>query len=532
MRHRTGHSRQQFGLFATPLDDMIAPDNLVRVVDAFVNALDLAALGFTQVRSRERGAPPYHPGVLLKIYLYGYFNSIRSSRKLETECRRNIEMMWLIECQKPSYHTISNFRSMALHRRALKNVFAQLVQFCKQAEVIGGEVVAVDGSKFRAQNSMKNNFNLDKVERQIEYHEKRFDEYMAELEAADQSEHDGHADILLEKAQAALAGIARNETLREQLQSSGQNQISLTDADARALPLGKGVVEVAYNIQLAVDEQHSLIIHHEVTNEKDSAQLAPVALETRAILQSAGFTVLADKGYCQGQSLDTCQQNGIETCVAPLVYAPAADTGKFRKEDFEYDEKQDVYRCPYGEELKPYESTYTRRSPKTGEVQYAFKRYSLPNRICQGCPLKAHCLTANELEYRHKRHIDRNEYDAAIERNAAFVSENKDLYRRRQAIVEHPFGTIKRSWGYTYTLLRGKEKVGSEFALITTVYNLRRLVSILGVSGLISRFQSGFFAIFVPWRTAAQEVEHPRCNTLSVVWCATDAHSIEQSRRA
>lgn len=494
MAHRTGTSRHQFGLFATPLDEMIDPENPVRVIDAFVHSLDLAALGFTQTKPRERGTPPYHPAVLLKIYLYGYYNRIRSSRKLETECGRNIEMMWLTDCQKPSYHTISDFRSTGPHRKALKKAFRHLVQFCRQAGLIGGEFVAVDGSKFRAQNSMKNNFNLDKIERQIGYHEKRFEEYMSELEAADAAEKLGESrrDWLLEKAQRALTGIEKHQKLKETLEKSGQTQISLTDPDARALPLGKGLVEVAYNVQFAVDELHKLVVHHEVTNEKDTQQLAPIALETKQILQADTLIALADKGYCQGKSLHECHENDIETCVAPLEYAPAADAGKFRKEDFAYDEEQDVYLCPNGEKLSTNQSVYTRKSPKTGEIQYTFKRYSLPNRTCQNCPLKEKCLTQNELQYRHKRHIDRNEHDHAIERNAAFVARNKELYRMRQAMVEHPFGTVKRSWGFTYTLLRGLDKVGGEFALISTVYNLRRIVSILGVKTLLNRLNPLF----------------------------------------
>lgn len=506
MSHRRGNSRYQFGLFATPLDELIGEDNPVRAIDALVDSLDLAALGFGQTKTKERGAPPYDPAILLKIYLYGYFNRIRSSRKLETECHRNIEMMWLTDCQKPSYHTIASFRSADPHRRALKDVFRQLVGLCRREGLVGGEVVAVDGSKFRAQNSMKNNFNMDKIDRQIEYHEKRFDEYMAELEEGDKAEqYDvAKADTLLEKAQTALDRLKKHENLKAQLEKSGQTQISLTDPDARALPLGKGSVEVGYNVQSAVDGRHCLIVHLEVSNEKDTGQLAPVALEVKQVLQGDGFTVLADKGYCQGRSLDTCHQNGIETCVAPLEYAPAADADKYRKEDFVYNAGDDTYTCPNGKTLTPNGSTYTRKSPKTGEVQYTFKRYSIANKTCQACPLKEKCLTKNELEYRHKRHIDRNEFDHAIERNARFVASNKELYRRRQAIVEHPFGTIKRSWGYTYTLLKGKEKVGGEFALIATCYNLRRLVSILGTKDLVKALKSSKIAIFVLTTTAVR----------------------------
>jgi hypothetical protein len=407
-------------------------------------------------------------------------------------------MMWLTDYQQPSYHTIADFRSAEPHRKALKNVFRHLVQFCRQADLIGGEVVAVDGSKFRAQNAMKNNFNLDKIERQIEYHERRFEEYISELEQGDTLENtdDERADFLLEKAQTALERLEKHQKLKEILEKSGQTQISLTDPDARAVPMGKGLVEVGYNVQFAVDQRHKLLLHHQTTHEKDTHQLAPIALECQQILQTEGFIALADKGYCQGKTLDACHQNDIETCVAPLEYAPAADPQKFRKEDFLYDEKQDVYRCPNGEILNSNQSIYTRKSPKTGEIQYTFKRYNLPNRTCQNCPLKQKCLTNNELHYRHKRHIDRNEYDHAIERNAAFVAQNKELYRLRQTIVEHPFGTIKRSWGYTYTLLKGLDKVDGEFAIISTVYNLRRLVSILHVKSLLERLKSLFFAFF------------------------------------
>ncbi|MFN0188022.1 MAG: transposase, partial [Bacteroidia bacterium] len=286
--HRIGISRVQYGLFATPFEELIAADNPIRAIDAFVDYLDLEKLGFSHMKPEERGAPAYHPSVLLKLYLYGYYNRIRSSRMLERECGRNSELMWLLGQQKPSYHTIADFRSEEGHPKALKLVFRQLVPFCREADLIGGEKIAVDGSKFRGQNSMKNNFTSDKLDRQIEYNEKKFAEYIDQLDSLDAAaeNYPDASDALLTKAEAVMNRIDFHKELQQKLLKTGETQVSLIDPDARALPLHMCILQVGYNLQSAVDDRHNLLVHLELTNRKDTNQLAPVAIETKGILHA------------------------------------------------------------------------------------------------------------------------------------------------------------------------------------------------------------------------------------------------------
>ena len=254
-------------------------------------------------------------------------------------------------------------------------------------------------------------------------------------------------------------------------------------------------MQVGYNVQSVVDAKHNLIVHYEVANQKDTNQLAGLVIQTKEILGVETFTALADKGYHQGKSLEKCHQNNIETCVAPIEYAPAADKNKFRKEDFIYQKESDTYLCPNNQPLTTNNTEYTKKNPK-GETQYTFKRYDIDTKTCAGCPLAAQCLNSGESKYRHKKHIDRNEFDDAIERNRRFVEANKPLYRKRQAMVEHPFGTIKRSWGAYFTLVKTIPKVAAEFGIICSVYNLRRLVTIFGVQDLQNRLKEACFKFF------------------------------------
>jgi transposase len=499
--HRLPQSRTLPHELPPTFEEMIAFDNPVRVFDAFVDSLDLEKMGFVLIKPKTMGAPPFHPAMLLKMYLYGYYNRLRSSRMLERECFRNIEMMWLTGNQRPSYHTIATFRSLEEHVEALKLVFKLLVQFCKNQDLIGGETAAFDGTKIRAQNSMKNNFNLEKMERNIDYHQNRFDSFLKTLDELDEKDDQLEAKqtLLFDKAEKALHSIGKHENYKKQLEASGETQISLIDADARALPLHLGIVQVGYNVQSVVDAKSNLLVHYEVTNQKDTNQLADLAIQTKAILGVETFTALADKGYHQGKSLEKCHENNIKTCVAPIEYAPAADPNKFRKEDFIYQKETDTYLCPNKQTLTTNNVEYTKKNPK-GDVQYTFKRYDIATQTCQTCPLKAQCIANNESKYRHKKHIDRNQFDDAIERNRRLVDAHKDLYRKRQAMVEHPFGTLKRAWGMTFTLVKTIPKVTAEFGIICSAYNLRRLVTIFGVQDLQNRLREACFRFFGCWR--------------------------------
>lgn len=327
MAHRNGQNRQQFGLFATPLDELIAPDNMVRVVDAFVDAIDLEKLGFVQVRAHKRGAPPYRPALLLKIYIYGYLNRVRSSRRLELECNRNIELMWLSGCQKPSYHTISTFRSIKPHRKALKLAFRLFNQVLDGAGLFGKELVAIDGTKMRAQNSKKNNITEEKIQKRLDYHEARFMEYLDELNRADAAIERGEEpavspEVINKALDEILDRTGKLEGLLEKLHQAQEEdpairQISLIDPDARALPINNmGHTEIGYNVQSAVDDENYLVAHFSVENISDVHLLSKTATEAKAELGAESLEVLADKGYHYGAELQKCADNQITTYVA------------------------------------------------------------------------------------------------------------------------------------------------------------------------------------------------------------------------
>ncbi|HNE29798.1 MAG TPA: IS1182 family transposase, partial [Saprospiraceae bacterium] len=509
MRHRTGQNRQQFGLFATPLDELIAADNMVRVVDAFVDAIDLEKLGFVHVRAQQRGARPYHPGLLLKIYIYGYLNRVRSSRRLELECGRNIELMWLTGCQKPSYHTISDFRSIKPHRKALKAVFRLFNQILDGAELFGKGLVAIDGTKMRAQNSKKNNISEDKIQKRLDYHEARFMEYLDELDRADAAVgRDEEPAVSPEIIHKALDEIQQRtqklESLLDLLHQAQEEdpavrQISLIDPDARSLPMNNlGHTDIAYNVQSAVDDKNYLVAHFSVENISDVHLLSQSAAGAKAELGVDNLEALADKGYHYGAELQKCTDNNITTYVAYPDQDYKTKEEGFRKEDFEYDVDKDVYICPVGEELTTNGTVYEKHG-RNGQLQNQFRRYRLPFAKCKSCICAAFCLTESAYRIRHGRHIERSLDEAAAEANRLRVLNGRAKYKRRQAIVEHPFGTIKRSWGFYYTLLKGKEKVNGEYSLVFLAYNMRRAVSILGVSDLIKRVKRLFFRFSAPW---------------------------------
>jgi transposase len=528
MSHRIGKNRLQFGLFATPLDEMIAQDNMVRVIDAFVDAIDLGKLGFLHVKAHKKGTPPYHPGMLLKLYIYGYLNRVRSSRRLETECGRNIELMWLTACQNPSYHTISDFRSIKPHRKALKSTFRLFNQVLDGAGLFGKELVAIDGTKISAQNSKKNNISEDKILKRLEYHESRFMEYLDEMDRADDAIQRGEEPAVSpDVINKALDDIQqRTEKLHGLLKLLDEakaedptiRQISLVDPEARSLPMNNlGHTSIAYNIQSAVDEQHCLVAHFLVENISDVHLLSQTATDTKNELEVETLEVLADKGYHYSAELQKCIDANITTYVAypDQDYKTKADG--FRKEDFEYLPQEDVYICPVGEELTTNGTVYNKYG-KNGQLQTQFRTYRLPYATCQQCMCADFCLTPASHKVRHGRHLERNIYEDAMVSNRRRVMNNRDKYKRRQAIVEHPYGTIKRSWGFYYTLLKGKEKVSGEYSLVFLAYNMRRAVSILGIKDLLERLQTAFFDILALWRPVERQNRSVVLENLDVLW--------------
>ena len=448
-------------------------------------------LGFKKEK-QITGRPSYPVRTLLGIYVYGYLHKIRTTRDLEKACYNNIELWWLIKGHKPCYKTIANFRKD--NRKAFRNLFKLYRSFCKSLELYGRQTIAIDGSKFRAQNSMKNNFNARKIDRQLKYIETASQQYIDSLDGQDQQEakeNPGAHHRLQQLAERKL----NYEQLREQLENSEERQISTTDPEARALPLKMNIVEVAYNVQSIVDDKHNMIVDYEVINEKDNDALYPMtkkAKEALDIKEGQIVTVLADKGYHKGEQLQKCHAENIDTLVAFKNKKEEDKKPHVRIDKFEYNADEDIYTCPQGQTLRK-QARYPRR--KDGKLVNYIDRYTVRHSICSQCPFHKECVSESQRKASQGKYIDRSEYQDAIDKNKSNVQARKEEYRRRQAIVEHPFGTIKRGWGYTYTLLKTKKKVETEFSIIFLCYNLRRTMSILGLEGLKNALKRAIWRI-------------------------------------
>jgi transposase len=537
--HKTGTSRYQMSFGS--LEDQIAPDNPVRVIDAFADMLDLKTFGFQHIQSKQTGAPCFHPSVLLKIYLYGYFNKIRSSRKLEKECERNIEMRWLCEEQTPCYHTISTFRtykeeteegaaegSNINHRRSLKEVFRAFNRFLDGEDLFGKETVATDGTKMRAQNARKKNYTEDKLNKKLQLANEGIEEYLDKLDRADAMEKDvipvmEDKATILNKLKELRERKTRYEALQKELKKRQEldpstTQISLTDPEARSIVINNsGHAEVCYNVITATDEKHSLIAHFSVENIKDDNLLAPTMLAVKAEMDT-GFAAelqeeivenlnpekeliaLADKGFHTGGQLAICKENHITTYVSIPQPGYSGKDKTFVKENFDYEVEGDVYVCPAGEELKTNGKWYDKKD-RHGQVVNQFKKYVAAFDKCRTCRFRGRCLSENDIKYRHGRTLERSEHQEAVDENRQRMEQpgGKEKYKRRQAIAEHPYGTVKRSWGYYYTLLKGKEKVTGEYALIFTCYNMRRAMTILTIPVLLEKMRGAgslFLSVF------------------------------------
>lgn len=479
-----GINRNQLQMLS--LNELISEDHVVRLIEAFVDYLDLDEMGFVEKGKIKDGRPAYRREMLLKLYLYGYLNQIRSSRRLERECRRNVELWWLLGQQVPGYKTIANFRKD--HSKALRNVFRQYNLLCREWGLFEGKTVAIDGSKFRAQNSKKMNFNARKIKRHLDYIDKKLGEYFEALNAMDEEEKKGESGQVLELKQDQLhERRQRYEQLKEQLEEAerdGDLQISLSDPDARALPLHMGIVEIGYNVQTAVDASNKMVLDYEVTNENDTYALSSLALRSKELLEVEQLDILADKGYHTGSEMKACAAKNIRTFISPKDTSVRSKAKAYRKDQFHYDTKTDTYTCPEFQTLSSNGRWYKKNEGK-GRQPYRVKVYKLPFQVCKACPVKLECAGVGNLKNSKGRPIERSEYDDYLLANRKRVEENKDYYRQRQSIVEHPFGTIKRQWGYRYTLLKTKRKVDGEFALIFLSYNLRRAMSTLGVLEMI-----------------------------------------------
>ena len=489
MQYISGQCRQQT-YFAT-LDDQVSTDNPVRLIDAFVDRLDLESLGFQKTVHKSEGRPPYAPGVLLKLYLYGYLNKVRSSRKLEKESGRNIELQWLLHNLQPNYHTIADFRK--LHAAALQSMFKLYVQFLSEAGLLGKTTIAIDGSKFKAVNSKKNNYTQKKIDKHLRFIEEKTSRYLQQLDELDKQEgtpvSDDELIIKKEKIAEGLAKLKERtikyDKLQLQLNNTEDKQISTTDPDSRSILITKSIVEVAYNTQNAVDDKHHLIVHTEATNINDGKALHKAATQAKENLQlqkQDPLMVLADKGYHTGAELQQCQSANMITHVAykdqPSVKHIATE---FLSENFSYDKATDSYTCPAGATLTSL-GTWHNKKGEAGETSYRFKTYRTA--ACKTCRLKDQCTKLN------KRIIHRSEYQDAVDINDNNIKQNPQYYKRRQAIVEHPFGTIKRHFGFTHTLLKGLQKVNGEMNLIMFCYNFMRTKNILGFDRMLEAIQN------------------------------------------
>jgi transposase len=466
MKFIQGHNRNQINLFPVSLDQSIDPDNEVRMIDLFVDSLSIKDYGF-RMDYIENGRPAYHPADLLKLFIYGYMNKVRSTRDLEKECKRNIEVMWLLKCLRPDHNTIANFRKD--NPKAIKKVFRATIQIAKHFDLIGGKLIAGDSTKLRAQNSKKNNYNQAKIERHIAYIDNKLEEYTRAL-----AENDGDNRQQIEdeiKKQQQRKDNYKN--IEKQLKESGEPQISISDPESRQIMIRNNITEVAYNVQTTVDSKNNIPIDYKVTNQNDSKAMGNMVQRAKSILGTNEFTVLYDKGYHTGSELKTAQDLGVETIVAipSLPSTSQAPNHEYNSEHFIYDKEADTYTCPQGEVLRT-NGTWYKEHDKRGNLM-VFKQYR--TRSCKRCPVHSQCTRSKK-----GRILSRTTFAEYYEKNRKAYQEKEHLYKRRQAIVEHPYGTIKRQWGFSYNLTkRGISRASSDVGFMFIAYNLMRIGNIL-----------------------------------------------------
>jgi transposase len=486
MKYIQGQDRSQLSLFPISLDAGIEADNEVRLIDLFVESLDMEALGF-QMNHQENGRPAYHPKDLLKLFIYGYLNRTRSSRELEKETKRNMEVIWLLRGLNPDHHTINRFRKN--NPKAIRKVFRSTVQIAKNFELIGGKLIAGDGSKFRAQNSRKNNYNQKKIDRHIKYIDNKLEEYTTQLAEAD---GDLQKNQIQEKIQEKNDRKEGYKQLEKQLKTSGQKQISTSDPDSRQLLIRSVISEVAYNTQTTVDAKNCIPIDYKITNENDTGAMGNMVSRAKSILGHQRFSVLFDKGYHKGRELDKAQQLGITTYVAipAIPRIRQAPDPNYNAAKFTYDSDTDTYLCPEKQTLTSTGKWYENKN-------FKFKQYK--TKACINCPVKQHCTTSKVGKV-----VQRSEYQPAIEANKANMEAQPDLYKLRQMIVEHPFGTMKRSWGFDYIITKKTIlSASADMGFIFTAYNLRRILNLVPIKKLKAYFCKAI-AVCVPFFAVKQ----------------------------
>ena len=471
MTHIHGLDRGQLLLLPEAIDDYVAADNPVRFIDAFVEGLDLRVAGFERVEPKATGRPGYAPGDLLKLYIYGYLNRVRSSRRLEAECHRNIEVIWLLRSLKPDFKTIADFRSD--NRAAFKKVFREFVILCRRLDLFGRELLAVDGTRIKAVNNKDRNFTMGSLQKFIEAADKKLEDYLKRLDAGDAEERatgGSRVKNLAEKIEALKKKRGEYAAHLSALEKSGESQVSLTDPDSRAMA-AYTKVGVGYNIQIAVDAKHKMIVEQAVSNDVlDMGLLQRTAEPARTILEVEKIDVVADKGYFRTEDIASCEEAGLTPHVPRPQRGAAVKNGFFRKDEFRYDAEQNAYICPAGQALTPI---------REGKLR-ALKKVDYGNaKACRACALRPHCT-------KDVRAVSRLENEDTLDRMAERLKARPEILERRREIVEHPFGSIKQWINQGAFLMRRLEKVRAEFSLTALVYNLRRALNILGMEKLMA----------------------------------------------
>ncbi len=472
MTHIAGPDRSQTLLLPESLDEYVGQDNPVRFIDAFVDGLDLAAAGFARVKPKRTGRPGYAPKDLLKLYVYGYLNRVRSSRRLEAETHRNIEVIWLLRHLKPDFKTIADFRRD--NRNAFRPIFRQFVLLCRQLDLFGRELIAVDGTRIKAVNNKDRNFTRASLTQFIKLADAKLDDYLQRLDQSDAAETKttgSRVKNLAERIAAIRERRTRYNIMLEQLERTGEDQISLTDPDSRAMAVHTRVA-VGYNAQIAVDVQHKLIVEQQVTNQVvDMGLLTQTAEPAKEVLGVETIDVVADKGYFKIEDIEACEKAGIEPYVPRPQRGPSVKAGLFRKDEFQYDASTDSYVCPAGQRLHPYSSSLLR----------GLKKINYVNKLgCDDCLIRRQCTGGTF------RTVSRLENEAVLDRMAARLAEHPEVLDRRREPVEHPFGTIKQWMNQGAFLMRGLEKVRAEFSLTALAYNLRRVLNLVGFAELMA----------------------------------------------
>lgn len=481
---KEGGNRSQFRMLCS--EELVAQDDMVRIIDAFVESLDMESFGFDNKGKSEKGRHAFSNRLMLKLFMFGYSNKIRSSRNLAKACLYDIRIWWLTEELKPKYRAIADFRLNNL--ACFKEVFRSFTVFLKRQKLITGKVLAVDGTKIKASNSRKNNYSAKKLDKELKYSDNQIAQYLIDLAAADEK-HDAEESSKIKDRLAQVQERKKEKLeLQAKLESENANQISTVDEDARLMHSKLSHSEMAYNVQSSTCAENNLVADFKVTNEKDVYALHDACSSVQDLLEIKRIKALADKGYHTGSELQKCKESKIETYVSPRAQGSKKDSS-YGIEKFEYNKKKDCYVCPQGKELKTDGISRTKTDKRKNHKPYQFKNYKADRNDCSACPMREKCLSPSKAKKKYGKEIRRNEFQDYKDTNDKRIAENKDFYRKRQQIVEHPFGTIKYSWGFNYTLLRTIPKVEADMSMAFLAYNMLRTKNIMGAEELIKKLK-------------------------------------------